>query len=234
VKPKKARGLPNANLRFILILGVFIALCLVLLGWALVPTINPLSVIRASLILVIYGIVFYFALPKVRPETLLWGAISASIAGFIFAAEIVSEYVFLPKDNTLWGYVEFGGVFLVYFLTALFVSLRTNRMVPGITSSVASGMISAVVWLIVVLITFYSFRGTAQQVQVFSAEGNYEDFARSGTADFNRFIMEDFLGASFFHPILGPLASFLLGVVGSLLGKGIGFVKRRRGQKNGQ
>jgi len=49
----------------------------------------------------------------------------------------------------------------------------------------------------------YAFRGSPRQVLVLRAEGNYEDFARSGMSDFNVFIMEDFMGATFFHLLLG-------------------------------
>jgi hypothetical protein len=65
---------------------------------------------------------------------------------------------------------------------------------------------------------FYLFYGTARQSQVFRAEGNYEDFQRSAMSDFNAFIMEDFLGATFFHLILEPLLASLLGIIGGLAG----------------
>ena len=51
------------------------------------------------------------------------------------------------------------------------------------------------------------------------AEGDYEDFARSGMSDFNAFIMEDFLGAIFFHLLLGLLVAAVLGALGGVLGK---------------
>ncbi|MGO4880619.1 MAG: hypothetical protein ACLP59_07335 [Bryobacteraceae bacterium] len=45
-------------------------------------------------------------------------------AAGIYAAEIVLEYLLLPRDNTQYGLVEFGPVFLCY-LTA--VSSRRSR-----------------------------------------------------------------------------------------------------------
>jgi hypothetical protein len=45
-------------------------------------------------------------------------------------------------------------------------------------------------------------------------------------SDFNAFIMEDFLGATFFHLLLGPLLASLLGLLGGLTGKGIRWLRR--------
>lgn len=39
-------------------------------------------------------------------------------AGAVYAVEIMLEYAFLPRDNTPYGYVEFGTVFLIYALAA--------------------------------------------------------------------------------------------------------------------
>ena len=38
-------------------------------------------------------------------------------------------------------------------------------------------------------------------------------------SDFNAFIVEDFMGATFFHLLLGLLVAAVLGVLGGLLGK---------------
>jgi hypothetical protein len=87
-------------------------------------------------------------------------------------------------------------------------------------------MLSSVIWLIFVLLTFYLFRGTMRQELVFKAEGNFEDFARSGMKDFNTFVMEDFLGAGFFHLLLSPLFAAIFGGIGSMLGKGIVLLRK--------
>jgi hypothetical protein len=57
-----------------------------------------------------------------------------------------------------------------------------------------------------------------RHADILRAEGDYEDFARSGLSDFNAFIMEDFMGATFFHLLLGPLVAAILGIPGGLLG----------------
>src|SRR5919197_3287090 len=111
--------------------GVQIGLALVLWGWVLFPSTNPLSIVAASLILCIYGLVSYFGLPKIQPEILYWAGIFGVIAGIIFAGEIILEYILLPKDNTSWGLIEFGSVFFIYFLSSVWVSYRRDRVRPG-------------------------------------------------------------------------------------------------------
>ena len=83
----------------------------------------------------------------------------------------------------------------------------------------ASAYIASLVWVITVLAVFYAFRGSPRQALVLRAEGDYDDFARSGMSDFNAFIMEDFMGATFFHLFLGLIVAAGLGVLGGLIGK---------------
>ena len=40
-----------------------------------------------------------------------WAGVAA---GIVFAMEVCLEYVFLPKDNTSYGLIEFGLVFFIY------------------------------------------------------------------------------------------------------------------------
>jgi hypothetical protein len=150
------------------------------------------------------------------------------LAGAIFASEIVLEYALLPKDNTGWGLIEYGIVLFLYFLCGLFVSYLHNSVKHGAIASIASAMLGSIIWLLFVLSVFYIFRGTARQELVFKAEGNFEDFAISGMTDFNTFIMEDFLGAAFFHLLLFPIFAAILGTVGSLLGKGLSHLRKQR------
>jgi len=119
------------------------------------------------------------------------------------------------------GLVEFGTVFTLYFASAVATAVRSRPVKDAVLTSVASAVIASLVWVIVVLLVFYAFRGSPRQEIVFRAEGNFEDFARSGMKDFNAFMMEDFMGATFFHLLLGPLVAAVLGVMGGLLGKAI-------------
>jgi hypothetical protein len=148
------------------------------------------------------------------------------LAGALFAGEILLEYIFLPADNTGWGSIEFGGVFAIYFLTSVLAAYRCKGLRHGLLAAIGNAMLSSAIWLIFALLTFYIFRGSPRQARVFTAEGNYADFAQSGMKDFNTFVMEDFFGAGFFHLLLAPLAAALLGTLGGLLGKGLARIRR--------
>jgi hypothetical protein len=203
------------------LLGILLGLILVILGWILVPTTNFLSVAGACLILVVYSLVGFLGFSRIRPELLTLASVFGLLAGAIFTSEILLEYAILPKDNTSWGGIEFGSVFALYFISGLFASYRYKGIKHGILVAIVSAMLSSIIWLICTLITFYLFRRTVRQELVFRAEGNFEDFAKSGMNDFNTFVMEDFLGAGFFHLFLTPFVAAILGIIGSLFGKGI-------------
>jgi len=210
--------------------GVIVAIALVLFGWILVPAERVVPVLAAIAILIIYGAVVWFATPgieKLNPAILSIAIECGLIAGLIFVSEIILEYVLLPKDNTTFGLIEFGSVFFIYFLSGLITALQTKNIRNGVLSAIWTAMIATLMWAIAVLAMDYLFRGTPQQTKVFQAEGNYADFAQSGMTNFNAFIMEDFMGAVFYHSLLGPMLAALFGLIGGLIGRGISKVRSK-------
>jgi len=210
--------------------GVGIGIVLVLLGWILVPTTDILSIAGPLVILIVYGVLGYIGAPKLdrlNPQILRTASLFGVLAGVIFVSEVLWEYIALPADNTRAGLIEFGSVFGLYFLSGLVVAYRTRQLRQGILTAISGAMLGSLIWLIAVLAVFYIFRGSPQQTQVFRAEGNYDDFARGGMSDFNSFIMEDFMGAAFFHLLLGPIVAMILGTIGGLLGKGLAKLRRQ-------
>lgn len=73
-------------------------------------------------------------------------------------------------------------------------------------------------WYIVLLTITYAMKGTPRQAMVFRAEGNLDDFAHSGPANFEAWLMQDLLGAGFYHLLLGLIIAAILGDVGGLVG----------------
>src|SRR5437763_524572 len=55
-----------------------------------------------------------------------------------------------------------------------------------------------------------SYGGTAYD-RALRAEGEYDDFHRSGMPDFTAFLLRDFLGAGFYHLLLGILLALAVG-----------------------
>ena len=217
-------------LQKVLLFGVLIALALVITGRLLVPATSFISLAAASASLMLYGGMAAWGPARLhrRHPAILRAAIPFGLlAGAVFAGEIILEYVLLPSNNSRFGQVEFGMVFGLYFASALVAAVRTCSVKNGVLTSAASAFIASLIWVITVLTVFYVFRGSTQQALVLRAEGDYEDFTRSGMTDFNAFIMEDFMGATFFHLLLGPLAAAGLGVGGGLLGQGIARLQKK-------
>ena len=229
VTPTRGKPLPSPaqwahprHLRKALLLGVAIAVVLVMNGRLLAPAMSWFSTISALAVLLAYGglAVFYpVRLHRQHPDILVNAVLFGLLAGMVFAAEIILEYVLLPADNSRYGRIEFGAVFLLYIVAAFIVAFRSRSIGNGVLTSVACSFIASLVWVIAVLAVFYAFRGSPRQVLVLRAEGDYDDFTRSGMSDFNAFVMEDFMGATFFHLSLGLLVAAALGALGGLLGK---------------
>ena len=203
-----------------LVLGAVSALLLIGYGVLRVPTTELLSV-GAALILVIYALLGWLLPSRIARHNVAIVAVACGaglLAGAIFAGETLLEYLILPTDNTPFGLVEFGLVFLIYGGASGWLTARGARLRGGVLGAVVTAIISSLIWCLVIFVSFYLFAGTLRQAAVSQAEGNYDDFRRSGMTDFNAFIMEDFLGATFFHLLLGPLAASALGTIGGLVG----------------
>ena len=198
---------------------VLLGLVLVVLGWRLVPTTSLVSIAGVCFILITYGLAG-LGFPACAPKTCTWQA-SSGCWPAPFSQPKSYSVCFAPQDNSGWGLIEYALVFAVIFGAGVVQAYRSRRIRSGILASVVSSMLASVIWLIFVLLTFYIFRGSARQALVFTAEGNYADFASSGMQDFNAFIMEDFFGGGFFHLVLVPILAILLGTAGGLVGKGL-------------
>ncbi len=226
-----ARPAYPRNLQKGLLSGVVIALALVTGGRFLAPAMSWLSTISVWGVLLAYGGLAAFWpiwLHQRHPGILVNAIFFGLLAGLVFAAEIILEYILLPADNSRYGLIEFGAVFLLYLASAFLAAFRSRSIWNGVWASVACAFIASLVWVIATLAVFYAFRGSPRQIMVLRAEGDYEDFARSGMNDFNAFIMEDFMGAAFFHLSLGLLVAAALGGLGGLLGKICAMMNRRQ------
>jgi hypothetical protein len=221
-------AVPN-YLRKSLLVAVLVAVALVIAGRVLVPATSFISTTGACVMLVAYGGLAAccpIRLHRRDPNILRWAAIFGLLAGAVFAGEIILEYISLPTNNSHFGMVEFGAVFALYFASGFVAALLSLSVRNAVLTSVASAFIASLIWVITVLAVFYAFRGSPRQELVLRAEGDYEDFARSGMHDFNAFIIEDFMGAIFFHLLLGLLVAAVLGVLGGLFGKTIARFQR--------
>jgi hypothetical protein len=212
------------RLRMSLLVGIGVVFAIVIATRTLVPGTSFTSIAAAAGIFVVYGFVAALGpswLHQRHSDILPWATLFGLFAGAVFATEIILEYVLLPLDNTVLGEVEFGLVLALYFAAAFIAAVRSTSVTNAVLISMFSAFIASLIWAVVVLAVFHIFRGSPRQDLVLRAEGDYEDFKRSGMHDFNAFIAEDFMGATFFHLLLGPLVAAILGGLGAWLGKAI-------------
>lgn len=203
--------------------GALVTAALILLGAVTTPHFFDgerrwIGVAAAMGMVLAYGAVAWFAIPGLQrgPSGILRVAWPAGLAaGGVYGGEVVAEYALRPADNTAWGVVEFGLVFALMALSGAILAWRTGRLAPALAGGLWTALIGPLIWYAVLLTVSYLFRGTAAQEAVLRAEGDYEDFARSGMSDFNVFVMQDFLGAGFYHLLLSPVFGLVLGGLGA-------------------
>lgn len=198
-----------------LALGAGAGLALVGYGWAEHPKASLLSVAAASAILIGYGVLGLRLKEVNRSEDLQTACIAGLAAGGIFGAEILLEYVYQPSSNVIWGYAEFGTVFLIYAVAAGWAAQRGRPIGAAVRVAAVTAVVASLIWCLVLLSTFYGFEGTSAQTAVLIAEGDPEDFIKSGMSDYRTFLIEDLFGATFFHLLLGPLIAAFLGLIAS-------------------
>ena len=80
--------------------------------------------------------------------------------------------------------VEFGLVFLSYLTAGFIAALQTRLARNGLLAALGAALISTLLWYIVLLTITYAMKGTPRQAMVFRAEGNLDDFAHNGSANF--------------------------------------------------
>jgi hypothetical protein len=225
-------------MRRALLLGVLATAALALFGAATTPQFFAGGLARwvgvpaLLTMLAAYGVAVALGVPATArraPEALAVAAPLGLAGGAVYVAEILLEYAVRPADNTVWGLTEFGLVFASFLVAGGVSAWRTGRLGPAALAGLWTAVISALCWYAVALAVFYAFRGTAAQTAVFRAEGDYDDFRRSGMADFGVFMMQDFLGAGFFHLLLSPLFGTLLGGLGAAAGLIARRIQARRG-----
>lgn len=194
-------------------------LALVLFSLARFPEAGWSHALPVTLLLALAAAAIAWAWLRLAPETRAWALRFGVAAGVVLGGEVLLEYALLPKDNSTYGLVEYG-LFLALLLAAGVLCYRDARsLVASLLAGAWTGILATLIWYAVVLLVFHLFWVSPQQAQVFQAEGNLQDFARSGMSDFTAFIVQDFFGAGFFHLLLGGLIGALLGGLGGLAAK---------------
>jgi hypothetical protein len=197
--------------------GLFAALLLVLLLavylWTLAPT---LGIAAPILAIVVYAVVAHYGVRTASaadPAIVRAIAVCGVLSAVVFGPSILIEYAGRTVDNG----VMLGAVAVFSSIAAALAAWRTRRVGVAVYASTLSAMIGSLAFVTAVLGSYALLRGTALQDRFFRTEGDYDDFARSGMTDFNRWVIEDLFGGVFFHLLLGALIAAVLGLlVGTL------------------
>jgi hypothetical protein len=151
---------PSLRLPIGVALGALAALLLIGYGVVLIPTTSLLSVGAAALVLGLYAVVGWMILPRIgrhNPAILRLAIRAGLLAGVIFVVEPLLEYSLLPADNTAFGLIEFGLVFLIYACTSGWLTYRRYRLREAVLGAVVAALLSSLIWCIVTLAVFYLF-----------------------------------------------------------------------------
>jgi hypothetical protein len=149
------------------------------------------------------------------------GLYFAGIATIIFACQFLLEYLgslTSNQDGILANYT-FGGLLILFLVGGLVNGYRQRSVRAGLFVGFWSGIFYSLAWVGLLWITFHLFAGTVQEAHFFEIDQTLVDFQSSGMSDLRAFVVQDYLGATFFHPVLGILGGCLLGSLGGFLGK---------------
>ena len=120
---------------------------------------------------------------------------------------MLGEYL-VPHDaqrRPLIALVTFGLFFLLLFTAGFVARLEGLRLRSTPLAAVWAAMIASECWFILLLAIYYAFLDTPQEARFLEVDQVIADFQRSGRTDLRAFIFGDYMGAGFFHSLLGPL-----------------------------
>jgi hypothetical protein len=231
----------NQRIRIIFSCGVGLALVLIAYGLLSYPTTLTASpdgwrgLVGVLVILVIYEAAFLWGtriMERTYPSVLRTGLLFGTAGGLLFAFQLLFDYLYpmtSGQDGT-FSLFTFGALFLLFFLSGIAGAWQTGHTRHGIISALWSALVSSLAWFILLWIVYFAFTGTAQETRFLEIDQTLADFQRSGMSDLRAFIMQDYLGAGFFHLILGPIAALIFGFLGGLFGSGLRRFVRKPGQ----
>lgn len=213
---------------------VFIAVCalniaLILVSVAIVPS----SLRSAEGILALAGAALMQAALAV---VALWGpyalrrwpdtATASSTLGVVLAvaylAIILAEFLGV-RDNITILYLFIAAA----FVAGLWAGLRTGQWRQGVMAGVWALVIGTALWTAGDLLINYAFWGSHQQYAFMQADGEVDAFHHAGGGDWNAYLIQDILGATFFHPLLSIIVGAIAGVAGGVLARGVIMLRAR-------
>jgi hypothetical protein len=145
------------------------------------------------------------------------------------AVENVAEYLtpISERASIVLGYAIVAGMVCTFAVAAAIGAYRAGTVRGGVTAAVWAALCEYLIWYATLLLTYHAFVGTGRWERAMRAEGTYDDFGRGGLTDLHAFVVQDYLGAGFFHLVVGVVIAAVIGLFSALLAAGVGRWQRR-------
>lgn len=221
--------------RRVALMAILLNVALALLGLLLYPTSMsqgawPGLFADLLILLVFGGLAFLgpFGAGRLALSSLWLGLISGLIGGLLMTLDLLSGHLFAPTGQVsqLTSLTAYGLFALLIFASAFVAARRANDCVSGLGAAFWCIMSGELIWFFVEFSCYYLLGGTPNGSRFVEGEMAV-DFARSGATDYAGWVMADFYGAGFFHPLL----SLILGGLLAAAGAGVGRVSRAMGRR---
>ena len=187
---------------------VALTLGLLAFGWYLAPRVMPLMPAAVFLAYALFARIT-LTRPALGARVPVIACATGIMASAVFVPALWIEYAGRTANN---GWL-FGSIVALWAVAGWLAASQSGRVGDAIVASTLSAMITSVAVVIAVLAPYYLLRGTPLQDVFFRTEGTYDDFARSGVADFNTWVIEDMFGGAFMHSAFGAVVGAVLGAM---------------------
>ncbi len=210
-------------------LSIALFLCLLLLGYSLIRYRGMLVFSRsgllfAGLLLVLTGLfaAYAFIVREIsegfgRDE--MWaqrqGVNFGLLASLFWLAEVVGDNI-LPTSSRIIDIICLAGVLVVTLIGGIYGARHTGNFSFGLRIGLWSGMLSALIaWIALLLLTYILM--TRLQLYPQYIHG----FAHSGDSNITTYIVKNAIFDAAGHLIIGPLLGLALGALGALAGSAL-------------
>ncbi len=209
-------------------IGLIVVADVVVLGMTVAQTPTILhSGGLTGFIAALFAVLFYGYLALMSPvaigrlkQSILGPAVGLGvISGVMLGLDLLSGYLFPdPQLSAKTSLLAYGLTLLSILIGGYIGARRTGKLATGMKGALAVTLISLLIWFLAEFTLLFLFANTRAGA-VFIGDEMKNDFLRSGTTDYQAFVLSDFYGAGFFHLLLGLIITPIIGGIGVLISR---------------
>jgi hypothetical protein len=228
-------------LRWLILVGVAIDLALISYPLSAYPDLRVqpalLTIVAPIALLMVYAVLVWLGLRGNDPANATVSRLAiffGLLVGAMWAGEILAGNL---GDTALLGqlrtvnnplYLTIGRSFIglavaLSVVAGLAAAWRTGRLRVGLFVGLWSGLISGLVTVLVALTMTYVFIEPLQ-----TASSNLQEFHASGATNMAVFLVQDIIGASAAHLLIGLGLGLVAGTVGGVIGAALSLLGKPR------